>query len=359
MVTKIRAFLGLLALLSAPSIAAEPASITLTGRAMGTAWSAKFLQPAPPTAPLAAAAVTAQISARLEALETIFSTYRPTSELARFNTTVTTDWQPVSPELARVALASRELSALTAGAFDATVAPLIHLWGFGPQRRTGQPLPTSAEITAARARVDYRRLAVRLSPPALRKELPSLAADFSSLAKGFASDELSALLTSLGATHHLVQIGGDIKTSGAPAPATGWRTMIESPLTSSNSQPAALVLLHGEALSTSGDTHNFFTVADRRYGHVIDPRTGEPVNGPLDSVSVIAPTCAQSSSLATALFVLGAEAGYRFAIEHNIAALFLVRDHSNGALLHRPTPAFSHFATKAPSALPLTAPVAH
>lgn len=347
-----RAFFGLLALLSAPSVAAEPASITLTGRAMGTAWSAKFLQPVPPAAPLAPPAVSAQISARLEALETIFSTYRPTSELSRFNTTATTDWQPVSAELARVAVASHELSALTAGAFDATVAPLIHLWGFGPQRRTGQPLPTSAEITAARARVDYRRLAVRLSPPALHKDLPSLAADFSSLAKGFASDELSALLTSLGATHHLVQIGGDIKTSGAPAPATGWRTMIESPLTSSNSQPAALVLLHGEALSTSGDTHNFFTVADRRYGHVIDPRTGEPVNGPLASVSVIAPTCAQSSSLATALFVLGAEAGYRFAIEQNLAALFLVR-HGDSLEPHA-TPRFATYRTSV--SLPSGAP---
>lgn len=359
MVKKFRALLGLLALLSAPSDAAEPATITLTGRAMGTTWSAKFLQPAPPAAPLAHATVSTQISARLEALETIFSTYRPTSELSRFNISATTDWQPASPELSRVAVASRELSALTGGAFDATVAPLVDLWGFGPQRRTSQPIPSPAEITAARARVDYHRLSARLSPPALRKDLPSLAADFSSLAKGFASDELSALLTSLGADNHLVQIGGDIKTSGAPAPAVGWRTMIVSPDAPSVSQPAALVLLRGDALSTSGDAQNFFTVAGRRYGHVIDPRTGEPATGPLASVSVIAPTCAQSSSLATALFVLGAEAGFRFAIEQNLAALFVVREHSNGALLHRPTPAFSRFATAAPSALPLTAPAAH
>lgn len=360
----------LVASASAPT-AAE--MVTLTGRAMGTTWSAKFIPPTPPAAPLDSTAVSAHLSARLEALEAIFSTYRPASELARFNAAATTDWQTVSPELARVAHASRELSALTGGAFDATVAPLVALWGFGPQRRPAGTLPTATEIVTARARVDYRRLEIRLSPPALRKTDASAAADFSSMAKGFASDELSALLTSLGAPHHLVRVGGDLRTSGsapgtgvppvgslAPLAHRGWTAAIASPAhtPSVSSSLAATVALSGQALSTSGDAHNAYTVAGERYGHLIDPRTGHPATGPLASVSVIAPTCAQSSALATALFVLGADAGYRFAFEHNLAALFLLRSGTDTPPTHRPTPAFTPFIAPAAPALPLTAPAA-
>ncbi len=330
---------------------------------MGTTWSAKFIQPASPAPPLDPAAVSTQIAARLEALEAIFSTYRPASELSRFNTSPTVEWQPVSPELARVAVASRELSALTGGAFDATVGPLVSLWGFGPQRRTGTKLPTSAEIAAARARVDYRRLEARLAPPALRKSDLTLSADFASMAKGFSADELSILLTALGAPDHLVQVGGDLKTSGHPSGAPSWSAGIENPPSPSSAVnlPATLattVTLAGEALSTSGDSHNAFTVGRRRYGHIIDPRTGRPAQGPLASVSVIHPSCAQSSAIATALFVLGADAGFHFAEKHHLAALFIVRDAATAQLALRPTSAFTKFAAPATPASPPATPPA-
>lgn len=328
--------------------AAEP--IAISGRAMGTTWSAKFFQPVPPASALDPTAVTARIAATLEHLEAIFSTYRPSSELSRFNTSTSTNWIPVSPELARVAADSRRLSELTGGAFDATVAPLIQLWGFGPQRRAAHTLPTESEIAAARARVDYRRLDVRLAPPALRKTRADLSADFSSMAKGFASDVVSELLTTLGAPTHLVQVGGDIKTSGPHA----WRTAIEQPLASPrapHSVPAApsvadIVTLSGLALSTSGDTHNFYAVAGQRYGHILDPRTGRPATGPLASVSVLHASCATSSALATALFVLGPDAGQSLALREGLAGLFLIRDRENESGLRRQTtPAFDRLST--------------
>lgn len=307
--------------------AAEP--IALTGRALGTTWTVKFIQSSPPLNP---ATLQTRIAETLERLEQQFSTYRPNSELLRFNASTSTEWITVSPELARVAADSRALSKRTDGAFDATVAPLLTLWGFGPQRRTGLP-PARPEIAAARARVDYRRLDARLKPPALRKAASDVAADFSSMAKGFAADAVSELLRGLGATDHFVQIGGDFKTAGTHV----WRVAIEQPTT----PPAVAQTLDlaGQALSTSGDAHNFFEHAGRRYGHILDPRTGEPASGALAAVSVVHDSCAASSSLATALFVLGAEAGYQFAAREKIAALFIVR---NGATLTlRPTPVFA------------------
>jgi thiamine biosynthesis lipoprotein len=310
--------------------AAEP--VALTGRALGTTWTVKFLQPAPPLNP---ATLTARISATLERLEQQFSTYRPNSELSRFNTARTTDWITVSPELARVATDSRALSVLTGGAFDATIFPLVDLWGFGPQRRSGPP-PSAAEISAARARTGYRRLESRASPPALRKTSADLAADFSSMAKGFAADTIAAQLSALGSTDHYVQIGGDIATVG-PRP---WRVAIEQP---AGSAPLAQAFhLAGQSLSTSGDAHNSFTHAGRRYGHILDPRTGEPVASLLASVSVVAPTCAQSSARATALFVLGPDAGFALAVRERWSALFLIRE--GPSFTARPTPEFTRTA---------------
>ena len=312
------------------AFAAEP--VALTGRALGTTWTVKFLQPAPPLNP---ATLTARISATLERLEQQFSTYRPNSELSRFNTARTTDWITVSPELARVATDCRALSVLTGGAFDATIFPLVDLWGFGPQRRSGPP-PSATEISAARSRTDFRRLESRASPPALRKTSANLAADFSSMAKGFAADTIAAQLSALGSTDHYVQIGGDIATAG-PRP---WRVAIEQP---AGSAPLAHVFdLAGQSLSTSGDAHNSFTHAGRRYGHILDPRTGEPVASPLASVSVVAPTCAQSSARATALFVLGPAAGFALAVRERWSALFLIRE--GPSFTAHPTPEFTRLA---------------
>lgn len=326
----LRVFAAVVLFAATRSFAAEP--VALTGRALGTTWTVKFLQPAPPLNP---ATLTARISATLERLEQQFSTYRPNSELSRFNLARTTDWITVSPELARVATDSRALSVLTGGAFDATIFPLVDLWGFGPQRRSSPP-PSAAEISAARARTDFRRLESRASPPALRKTSADLAADFSSMAKGFAADTVAAQLSALGSTDHYVQIGGDIATVGTRP----WHVAIEQPAASA--PPAQAFDLTGQALSTSGDAHNSFTHAGRHYGHILDPRTGEPVASPLASVSVIAPTCAQSSARATALFVLGPAAGFALAVRERWSALFLIRE--GPSLTARPTPEFSRLA---------------
>ena len=326
----LRVFAAVVLFAATHAFAAEP--VALTGRALGTTWTVKFLQPAPPLNP---ATLTARISATLERLEQQFSTYRPNSELSRFNLARTTDWITVSPELACVATDSRALSVLTGGAFDATIFPLVDLWGFGPQRRSGPP-PSAAEISAARARTDFRRLESRAAPPALRKTSADLAADFSSMAKGFAADTVAAQLSALGSTDHYVQIGGDIATVGTRP----WRVAIEQPAASA---PLAQAFdLTGQALSTSGDAHNSFTHAGRHYGHILDPRTGEPVASPLASVSVIAPTCAQSSARATALFVLGPAAGFALAVRERWSALFLIRE--GPSLTARPTPEFSRLA---------------
>ena len=307
--------------------------VALSGRAMGTTWSVKFVQP---NQPLSREDVKSAVAGRLEQLEQIFSTYRPQSALSRFNAATHTAWIPVAAEMAEVADTSRRISELTDGAYDVTIHPLVQLWGFASQHRSNS-LPSAAKIASARALVDWRRLEVQLSPPALRKTQPQLRVDFSSIAKGFSADVLGELLVQLGAPNHFVQIGGDIKTRGTPAGAAGWPAAIERP-DADAPEIARVLTLNGHALSTSGDYRNYFRIGKRRFGHIIDPRTGEPVSNSLAAVSVVHASCAHSSALATALFVLGADEGFRLATREGLACLFFVR--SDGGVMQRATPAF-------------------
>jgi FAD:protein FMN transferase len=322
----------------AASIAAGAEPIALAGRAMGTTWSVKFVQPAQPLDP---ALLERRVAARFEELEQQFSTFRPGSEISRFNATATREgeWFPVSREVTEVARLARELSAATDGAFDVTVDPLVRLWGFGPTRTAGVPEP--GEIAAARASVGWRALEERASPPALRRTKPGMTVDFSSIAKGFAADEVSAQLVALGVANHLAQVGGDVKTRGAGPDGTGWPVGIESPQEDTRTI-AAVIGLVSRALSTSGDYRNYFIEGDRRYGHIIDPRTGEPVAGDLAAVSVVAENCARSSGWATALFVLGAGEGLALAKREGLACVFFVRD-GRGGFARRATVEFEQF----------------
>lgn len=313
---------------------AEP--VILSGRAMGTRWSAKVSQP---PATFNAADVERRLAERLEELEQKFSSYRTQSIVSRFNAEPTTEWVPVPRDVAQVGAECARISALTRGAFDVTVAPLVALWGFGPQGEARRP-PADDEINVARARVGWTKLETRAEPPALRKRDANLMVDFSSMAKGFAADAMSEVLTSLRARDHLVQVGGDVKTAGAAEHARGWTLGIETPQPSVDAGPVAavVVLAEGAALSTSGDSRNAFVHDGRRYGHIIDPRTGRPVASHLASVSVVRASCAESSALATGLFVLGPDEGLRVAEAQGIAALFLVRE--GNAIVRRATPEF-------------------
>lgn len=321
--------------------AALPAaeSTTLRGRAMGTTWEVQVVG-SPPQG-MQTADLKNGIAAELERLEAIFSTYRTTSEIARFNLAPAGDWIAVSSELAAATAQAAQLSERTAGAFDATVAPLLRLWGFGPVRRTGG-VPTAAEITAARAQVGWRELETRESPPALRKIAAPREIDLSSVAKGYAADALGRWLANAGWSAHHVQLGGDLKVSGPGPSGPDWILGIETAAAATPGLAATLRLGEG-GLSTSGNYRNTTVLGGRTYGHIIDPRTGRPVESALAAVSVVAPTAAESSGWATALFVLGSEAGARLAEELGLAALFQVRnpDLGSAGFALRPTSAWT------------------
>ena len=270
----------------------------------------------------------AEVDGLLKRINKQMSTYDPESELSRFNASRELTPFPVSPETARVVHTALLFSKETKGAFDPTVGPLVNLWGFGPEKRTGE-LPDPAKIRAVLPSVGYWHLKASLNPPSLRKNVPGLYLDLSAIAKGFGVDEVGRLLESKGYTNFLVEIGGEIVAKGKNPKGEPWRVGIDRP--TPGSQPGAAFEAYARigngALATSGDYRNYFTKDGIRFSHFVDPRTAGPIRHRLASASVLAPNCMLADAAATAVMILGPVQGRAY-IEgkQGWEALFMVAE---------------------------------
>ena len=292
----------------------------LVGSTMGTTFSIKVVA-APENLDLPA--LQSDIEGALDGINRTMSTYLSDSELSRFNASDSVDWIEVTPELCRAIEAARVVSEFTDGAFDVTVGPLVNLWGFGPAE-TGYEPPGNDTVTQALENVGYAKLHVDCTIPALRKETPGVYVDLSAFAKGHAVDVVAGLLDARALPDYLVEIGGEMRLRGTNARSEAWAIAIETPDRTGRSVQT-VVHLSDTAMATSGDYRNFFEHEGRFYSHTIDPRTGYPVAHNGASVTVVAETAAFADAAATALLVLGPDAGMRLAEQENIAAYFLLR----------------------------------
>jgi thiamine biosynthesis lipoprotein len=266
--------------------------------------------------------VGAMIEAELVAVNDEMSTYLPDSALSRFNKGPMDEWIPMPGFVIEVITAARALSEASGGAFDVTVGPLVNLWGFGPESVSG--VPDADAIAGARARIGFTALETRAEPPALRKTLP-LYVDLSAIAKGHGVDRVVARLLDVDCTDLLVDIGGEVRAVGLNPQGQRWRIGVEVPDPEQVGGIQRIVELDAAALATSGDYRNFIEAEGRRYSHTIDPRTGAPVEHTLASVTVLHPSAMWADGYATLLNVLGPEAGWEFAVDADLAALFVVR----------------------------------
>lgn len=267
-----------------------------------------------------------RIEATLDDVNRHMSTYRADSELARLNSAATTDWIPVSHRLCSALDDAIALSEFSDGAFDVTVGALVDLWGFGPGDARFEPPPDEA-IVRARIRSGRDKLELDCGQPAIRKGHAELRIDLSGYAKGLAVDEIAALLDAAGMTNYLVEIGGDLRAAGRNADNEKWRIAIERP--DPSGRKVERIIRVGElGVATSGDYRNFFEFDGTRFSHTIDPRTGRPVSHKLASVTVLGETAAFADAMATALLVLGPDAGPKFAEREHIAAHFIIRESS-------------------------------
>ncbi len=312
----------------------DPATLhTLAGRAMGTSWSVRLVNPGSvPLAPLRAA-----IEDALALVVRQMSPWEADSDLSRFNRAVPGCWQTLPPEFFGVLQAALHWAHASGGAWDPTVGPLVDLWGFGPCADPLAPhaaaVPEGDALAQARARVGFARIAV--DAPAQRIRQPGGAhLDLCGIAKGYAVDRVSDALAAHGITDHLVEVGGELRARGTRPGGQPWRVAVAG----QGEGDETVLALRDQTVATSGDHWHAFEHDGRRYSHTIDPRSGEPVRHALAAVTVLHAECMHADALATVLTVLGTREGFDFAQAHGFAARFCERTEA-GAVV-RATPAF-------------------
>jgi thiamine biosynthesis lipoprotein len=307
----------------------------LDGPTMGAAYTVKIAAPA--MTETGRKEVHAAIEKELALIDELMSTYRQDSELSAFNRHAEAGPFRLSPLTFEVFRLSLEISRLTGGAFDVTVAPLVNAWGFGPPGPVGSA-PSDEDIERLRPTVGFHLLLLDEEARAVSKLRPDVEADFNGIAPGFAIDRLAELLETRGFRNYLVELGGELRGSGAAENGAPWRVAIERP--SAGVQALSRVIpLADAAIATSGDYRNYQDIGGERVSHVIDPRTGRPVRHRLASATVVDRSCARADALSTALMVMGRDEALAFARREGIAALLISRA-VDGALDERTTPAF-------------------
>ncbi|MDE0422165.1 MAG: FAD:protein FMN transferase [Gammaproteobacteria bacterium] len=269
-----------------------------------------------------------RIDAELARIDGLMSTYDPDSELSRFNRAPTGEPMLVSREVVDVVDAAFGVAERTVGAFDATVAPLVALWGFGAEAAPRDPGPE--QVAAASRSVGYQRIAHRQDPPTLEKRAPATL-DLSGIAKGYAVDRLADVLDEAGCRAYLIEFGGEVRAFGNARGGGPWRVGVESP---SGAGLVADVELRSGALATSGDYRQYRELDGVRVSHIIDPRTGFPVGHRLASATVVADTAMMADAYATALLVMGDVDGPAFADANGLAAIFIVRAEGGFEVFH-------------------------
>ena len=225
---------------------------------------------------------------------------------------------------------SMEISRETDGAFDITVAPLVNAWGFGFKNETR---PTPLQVDSLLQIVGYKK--VRLEGNKVIKRDPRMMLDCSAIAKGYGVDVVARYLRSLGIRNFMVEIGGEVVTSGVNPQRLPWRVGVVKPSEDSlnvNNELQTILNVTDKAMATSGNYRNFYYKNGKRFAHTIDPKTGSPVQHSLLSATVLADECAVADAYATSFMVMGLERAKKLLERHPELMVYLIYDDGKDSL---------------------------
>jgi thiamine biosynthesis lipoprotein len=264
-------------------------------------------------------------------IERLLSIYEPNSALAQINRLSKKGSISVPGEVLEVLSKSIFYAKESQGAFDITTGPLIRLWGFGPGRERREP-PLAEEIIAARRAIGSESLRVHPDSGELELLREGMELNLGGIGKGYAVDQAAHTLKAFGITRALISCGSTLFALGAPPEQRGWPVVIRHPRL--DKKEIGAFFLSNQALSTSGDYEKFFVFQGKRFSHLIDPRTGYPIQG-MASVSVIAPTAVETDVLSTAGFILGEQEGRALLERYSgVEGLFVKEDSEDNFSFH-------------------------
>lgn len=234
--------------------------------------------------------------------EAKFSRYRPDSVVSQINTAAGTSWVEIDDETRHMLDLAESLHRRTRGILDPTLLPLQLLWDW---RKVRERLPEKNEVTEALALTGWSKVERR--PSAVRLSMRGMGLDFGGFGKEYAVDYIARMAAERGISDALVDFGRDIYAMGGNGKHPFWHVGIED-----GNKPGQCwggLAVTSRAVSASGDYARFFNSGGKRYGHILDPRTGWPVANGTRAVTVVAGSCIEAGAYSTAVFVLGSEEG--------------------------------------------------
>ena len=330
-----RTLIGIAALSSIVSLSAcqqTPDYNYLSGETMGTSYHISYQLPDNVDS-ADEAAIQASIDERLKQINDSMSTYQSDSTISKFNQLGKDSPITIDADFSRVLEVSQIVYQQSGGAFDPTVMPLVNTWGFGSTMTVErlQSPPTAAEIAQAKALVDFDSIIKK--GETIYKTKAGVGLDFSAVAKGYGVDVIADVLKdTYQIRNYMVEIGGEIATSGVNNQQQPWQIAIDAPIegsTVSKRQTISAIRQPRNTasqmhLATSGNYRNSVMFDGKRYSHTIDPTTGEPIAGGAPSVTVAADSVALADAWATALTAMPYHKALDVANTQNLAAMFVI-----------------------------------
>lgn len=296
---------------------------TFGGPTMGSTYAVKYV-----TSKDKAVSYQPQVDSILEAFNQSLSTYRPDSEISRFNKGHAVVFK--LPYFYPVLKKAEEVYKASGGAFDPTVGPLVNAWGFGTGKE--RKAPSQARIDSLLKLVGFNNIS--FDEQSVRKAKEGVYIDFNAIAPGYAADVLGNYLETKGITNYMIEIGGEVLCKGKNAEGKYWTIGINNPEyeQKGGDMLQAIVQMNNRALATSGNYRNYYEQDGKKYAHTIDPKTGYPVQHSLLSVSVFAEDCISADAYATVFMVIGREKAMEFTRKNNKLDAFFVYADESGKL---------------------------
>lgn len=299
------------------------------GFAQGTTYNLSFELPANTTTPVSD--IEKAVTDELARIDKALSNYRDDSTIELFNAQQTTEVLPVEPELVSLVEAARKVYTASSGCYDLTIKPLFDLWGF---KKDEFSPPTAEALAQTLASIGMNKLET-VDATHLRKQIPELRIDISSIGQSYSVDRIAKILEQFGVQNYLVEIGGELLAKGKKPNDDPWRIAVEKPLPDERKLQKIASFDSGApvALITSGTYRHFFDSNGKRYSHILDARSGKPVEHNTVSVTIFHENPTIAGAWGTALLCLGSKDGIKVADDNNLAVLF-IDQHDNELIEH-------------------------
>lgn len=271
--------------------------------------------------------LTQSIKAELLKVDASLSPFNKESVITAIN-----ENKDVSPDemFKEVFSLAMDISKETDGAFDITVAPLVNAWGFGFKNGSQ---PSHHQVDSLLQLVGYKK--VSMANGKVKKQDPRIMLDCSAIAKGYGTDRVARLLRNRGVQNYMVEIGGEVVTSGVNPERLPWKIGVTKPTDDSlntGHELQTILNLTDKAMATSGNYRNFYYKGGKKFAHTIDPKTGYPVQHSILSATVIAKSCAVADAYATSFMVMGLDKARQVLERHPELMAYFIYSDENGEM---------------------------